>query len=211
MPPQSKLVDLSLRAFAEQLAARTATPGGGSMAAYLAACGAGLVSMAYRFTSGEKYAAVEADMLRRAELLERARGRALELVDLDSQAYDDVTAAYALPKATEAEKADRKAAIQAALKHALEVPFETMQVALDGLRLAAEGAGAINRNLASDLTVGAGALALAVEGAFQNVQINAGSIADGDWTHKKLAACETIRTEVRELHEGARRAAAQPS
>ena len=175
MTPQPELVDLSLREFAARLAARTPTPGGGSMAACLAACGAALASMAFRFTSGEKFAEVEADMTRRAQALDEARSRALELVDLDAKAYDGVTAAYGLPKANEAEKTDRKAAIQAAMKHALEVPFETMQVAIGALRLAAEGAGAINKNLASDCAVGASCLAAAVEGAFLNVRINAGS------------------------------------
>lgn len=201
MTPESGLADLTLREFAARLAARTPTPGGGSMSAYLAACGAALASMAFRFTSGEKFAAVEADMARRAQALEAARARALELVELDSRAYDGVTAAYGLPKANEAEKADRKAAIQAALKHALEVPFETMQVAIGALRLAAEGAVAINKNLASDCAVGASCLAAAVEGAFLNVRINAGSLTDGDYAARRLAACETIRGEARTLAE----------
>src|SRR5262245_16985547 len=98
MSPHDRLVDSTLTEFADKLAARTPTPGGGSMAAYLAACAAALVSMGYRFTSGEKFAAVEGAMAERAQKLDSVRQRALELVDADAGSYDAVTAAYGLPK-----------------------------------------------------------------------------------------------------------------
>jgi formiminotetrahydrofolate cyclodeaminase len=199
-----KLKDLSLAEFAGELAARTPTPGGGSMAAYLSACGAALASMAFRFTTGEKHASVESAMLARAAELDPLRARSLELVQLDTDAYDEVTAAYALSKSNEAERAERAAQIQAALKGALEVPFETMQTALAALRIAADGAADINRNLASDCAVGVACLAQAIEGAFLNVSINAGSIKDEDYVRSRLAQCDAIRAEARELAEAAR-------
>ena len=58
MSVPAKLIELSLAAVTDTLAARTATPGGGSAAAYAAAVGIGLASMAFRFSTGEKYAAV---------------------------------------------------------------------------------------------------------------------------------------------------------
>lgn len=199
MSPAQRLIDLSLSAFADELAARKPTPGGGSQAAYLVATGAALVSMAFRFTSGEKFAAVEAAMTARVAELDRLRPQGLALVDGDSKAYDAVTAAFALPKSTEPEKAARTAAIQAAMKGALEVPFETMRLALAGLELAAAGAGDINKNLASDCAVGASCLAAALEGAFLNVKINALSIKDAGYVAERLAACERMRARSNEL------------
>ena len=199
MTPDSKLIDLTLAAFSERLAARTSTPGGGSLAAYAAACGAATASMACRFTSGEKHAAVEAAMAARAERLDKLRARALELVDEDSAAYDAVTGSFQLPKATEDQKAERRAAVQAAMKGALEVPFHTMQTAVEALRLAAEAAPELNPKLASDCGVGAACLATAVEGAFLNVRINAGSIKDEAFVTQRLKACEHVRAETREL------------
>ncbi len=199
MSPEVRLIDSTLSAFAEQLAARTPTPGGGSQAAYLAASGAALVSMAFRYTSGEKFAAVESAMVERAKQLDLVRIRALELVDLDSRAYDGVTAAFALPKTNDSQKSERAASVQAALKHALEVPFETMQIALSALRLAGVGAPEINKNLASDCAVGAKCLAVAVDGAFLNVKINALAIKDNEYASKKLAAAQAMRVEAREL------------
>jgi formiminotetrahydrofolate cyclodeaminase len=199
---------LSLADFTERLAARTPTPGGGSLAAFLVAGGAATVSMAYRFTSGEKHAAVEAVMARRADELDRLRRAALALVQRDAEAYDRVTAAFAMPKASEAETAARTAAVQAALKGALEVPFETMELASRVLELAAEGAGSINPNLASDCGAGALAASAGLEAARANVAINAASIKDADYVRSKREAAEDLRRRARELGDSVRAALA---
>ncbi|HTF90430.1 MAG TPA: cyclodeaminase/cyclohydrolase family protein [Planctomycetota bacterium] len=201
MPPSSRLIDQSLELFAGSLAARTATPGGGSMAAFLTAAGAALVAMACRFTSGEKFAAVEAAMVRASGSLDEIRARALPMVDLDAASYDAVTSAYGLPKTTDAEKALRSDAIQRAFKGALNVPFETMRLALAALETAAPVAGLVNPNLKSDCGVGARCLATALESAFLNVRINAGSIKDADFVVERLRESEKMRVRARELSE----------
>ncbi len=197
MTASSALVELSLRAFSDSLAARTPTPGGGSVAAYLLATGSALAAMAMRFTSGERYAAVEAAMASRVTRLEQARAAGLELVDRDSRAYDAVTAAYKLPKATDAEKAARTTAVQAALKGALEVPAETLEDAVVALRLVGEAIEDVNKNLLSDAASGAHCLMAACESALLNVRINAGSIADKAWADERLTYCEAARGEAR--------------
>ncbi len=199
MPSTSALIDRSLREFTDALAARTATPGGGSVAAYLAAAGAALIGMACRFTAGEKYAAVEASMAHAAASLDELRPRALALVDRDAASYDAVTAAFGLPKSTDAEKAARVAAIQAAMKAALEVPFETMQLALAGLEIAAALASKLNPNLASDCGVGARCLETALEGAFLNVRINARSIKDAGFAAARMQSSEAMRARAKLL------------
>ena len=193
------LVDLPLRDFVASLAARTSTPGGGSMAAALVAAGSALVAMAFRFTNGEKYAAVEARLADRLDDLDRLRARGLELVDLDSRSYEAVTAAYKLPKSTDAEKAARTAAIQAGMRGALEVPAETIDRALAALVIAVEGLADINPNLISDAASGANCLASACEAAYLNVLINAASIHDKTWGGAQLARAERQRHEARNL------------
>lgn len=198
MAPQ-KLIESSLSQFAAQLAERTPTPGGGSMAAYLAASGAALVAMACRFTSGDKFAAVQAAATATADALDELRPAALGLVDRDARAYDAVTAALAMPKSTDAEKQARSAAMQQALRGALEVPFETLVLAVRGLELAAPLAPGVNPNLASDCGVGARCLQGAAEGAFLNVRINARSIKDAEYAKARLAEAERLRDRAREL------------
>jgi methenyltetrahydrofolate cyclohydrolase len=209
MDPGSSLLRLDLERFSERLAERTPTPGGGSMAAYLAATGAALATMAFRFTSGEKYAAVQGPMAEGALRLETLRKQSLGLVDRDSAAYDAVTAAYKLPGATATEKAARTETIQTGLRGALEVPLETMRVARDALAVAAEGAAKVNPNLASDCATGSWCLWSAAEAAALNVRINAGSIRDESYSRERLAECEQILAQCRSLAETIRSAAAR--
>ena len=91
-----KLVDLSLASFASSLAERTPTPGGGSLAAFMVAAGSATASMAFRFTSGQKYSAVEEIMAHRARALDELREHALDLVDRDAIAYNAVSAGLAV-------------------------------------------------------------------------------------------------------------------
>ena len=206
MAGRQKLVELSLSEFTARLAERTPTPGGGSVAAELAALGAALASMAFRFTSGQKHAAVEEAMARRADELDRLRRTALDLVDRDTDAYDAVTAAFKMPNGSEAEKSARARAVQEALRGALEAPLETMRAAVAGLRLCAEGAPDVNPNLASDCATGAVCLSSAAEGAALNVRINAASIQDEEYARARLAAAAEMLEEARTLARLARTA-----
>ncbi len=199
MTQPASLVDLSVRDFVGALAARTPAPGGGSMAAALVASGSALAAMAFRFTSGEKYAAVEAAMARRVEALEAHSARGLELVDEDSRSYTVVTDAFKLPKSSDTEKATRTAAIQKGMRGALEVPAETVEHALAALKLAVEGLDDANPNLISDAASGAQCLASACEAAYLNVAINAASIADKTWGAERLARAQAQRDEARAL------------
>jgi glutamate formiminotransferase/formiminotetrahydrofolate cyclodeaminase len=185
-----RLRDLSLSEFSDKLAERSPTPGGGSVAAHLAEMGAALGCMAFRFTSGPKFAAVEAGLAGRVEELEQIRGRALQLIDEDSRAYEQVMAGYRLPKTTEVEKSARSAAIQAAMLTAISVPAETLELARRALELIAAGAPEINPNVASDCASGGWCLQGAAEAAFLNVKINAASLSDKSAGASRLATCE---------------------
>ncbi len=208
MPSESKLTDLPLTAFAAALAEKTPTPGGGSLAAYVVACGAATVSMACRFTSGEKYAAVETAMSARATRLDALRARSLEYVNADSAAYDGVTAAFGAPKANDEQKAARTAGIQAAMKGALEVPLETMRAAAEVLELAADSAAQINPNLASDLGSGVACCVAGLDAAQANVAINAASIKDAAYVAAKRADAAALRVRALAAADRARAALA---
>lgn len=208
MPSTSQLTDLSLAAFAAALAEKTPTPGGGSLAAYVVACGAATVSMACRFTSGEKYAAVQDAMASRAAELDRLRATALGFVQADTDAYDRVTAAFGAPKSTDAEKAARSAGIQAAMKGALEVPLETMRAAAAVLAHAAACAADINPNLASDCGSGVACCLAGLEAAQANVAINAASIKDAEYVAARRAQAAELRAQALAAAERARAALA---
>jgi glutamate formiminotransferase/formiminotetrahydrofolate cyclodeaminase len=196
------LIDLTLAQFAEQTAARSPTPGGGSVAAYVGALGAALGSMAACFTQGRKgFEAHEATLASEIARLQTLRVRLAALVDEDAKSYDKVTAAFGLPKATDAEKAARKTAIEAATKDAMQTPLGTCRLAVEALAVLDGLAGHVNPNLASDVAVGAGALGACYRGAWVNVLINLSGLKDETLRAKVLSEGETLGAQARQIEE----------
>jgi formiminotetrahydrofolate cyclodeaminase len=165
--------ELSLAEFTRRLADGQPTPGGGSASALAGAMGAGLVSMFCNLAIGKKkYAAVQVEMEEAAAAANRWRGRLVELVDLDSEAYAKVLAANRLPKETEAEKAARREAMDAATLIATRTPLETAACCVAALELVPPLVAKGNPNALSDLKVGMELLFTAFTGARANVEIN---------------------------------------
>jgi formiminotetrahydrofolate cyclodeaminase len=125
-----------------------------------------------------------------------ARDRLLALADEDARAYDRVSAAYRLPKATDAEKAARAEAVQAALKGAVETPIRIMEECLETIGLAKNAVMNGNANALSDGAAGAELCRAALTVGSYNVRINLVSIEDA-------AFVRAMRTRLDEmLHMG---------
>jgi formiminotetrahydrofolate cyclodeaminase len=163
------LKERSIQGYLEELASSSATPGGGSAAALAGAMGAGLVSMVCRLTIGKKrYADVEDEMRGVLEEAEDWRTRLTELAEADTQAFDQVMGAYRLPKETHEEQTTRRAAIQAALRGATQIPLETAKASASVVKLASQVIAKINPNALSD----AGAAVLLAEAGLRGAQLN---------------------------------------
>lgn len=168
-----KLVDMTVKTYLDVLKSDAPAPGGGSVSALSAAQGAGLVAMVCDLTiPKEKYA-------EHKELCEGVKAEILEVfealvvgIDKDTEAFNQVSAAFKLPKETDEEKAARSKAIQAATVGATEVPYETMQLCMKGLETTSKIVGKSNPNAASDLGVAALNLVAGIKGAYLNVMIN---------------------------------------
>lgn len=183
------LVERSLQAFSDETAARTPTPGGGSVVAAIGAFGAALGLMSARFTQGRKgFEEAEPALAADVDALESVRARLGELVDEDAAAFDGVGSAYGMPRGDDAQKAARKAAIRQSLLAAMEVPRRTCQVALEGLEVLDGLADRCNPNLASDVAVGAHALGAALRGAWVNVLVNLKGLRDEELTAELSAS-----------------------
>ena len=168
------LADMSLAAFMEECASESPAPGGGSVSAYMGAMGAALATMVANLSShkrgwDERWEEFS-DWAERGKAIQE---RLLRLVDEDTHAFNEIMAAFGLPKTSPKEQELRKAAIEAATLHAIEVPLEVMSVACEGFEVARAMAEAGNPNSVSDAGVGALALHACVEGAWLNVKINA--------------------------------------
>jgi glutamate formiminotransferase / formiminotetrahydrofolate cyclodeaminase len=199
-PRPGSIADQTVDSFLARLASDEPTPGGGSAAAVAGAAGAALVAMVGRLTAGKKgYEAVDARMGKIAADADAARGELLGLADRDAEAFDAVMAAFRLPKGTQEEKAERRAAVQRAFSGAAQVPLDVARRAASLLSLAEEVVRTGNANAASDGAAAAHLLAAATRTALANVEINAASITDE-------AEAGALRTEAAELDRSAGRA-----
>ena len=179
--------------FLDSLAAKSATPGGGSAAAYSGAMAAGLVSMVARLTLGKKsYAEVKKEMEKILAESETLRGELTQAVIQDAEAYDQVMAAYQKPKTDQ----DREKQIQAATRTAAEVPLGVARKALRISELALKAAELGNKNAITDAGAGVNLASAAVASAGYNVRINLLSLED-----KKLK--QALLAEVVELESSA--------
>lgn len=183
----------SVQKFLNELASQSPTPGGGSAAAVMGAMGAGLVSMVCNLTIGKKnYAEVEPEMREILREAENLRGKLTGMINDDVQAFDQVMAAYGLPKNSDVEKTKRTAAIQQALMQATQVPLNCAQACSEVMRLARRTAQKGNVNVVSDAGVAVLAAYGALKSAALNVYVNTGAINDTAFNAQKLAELEKI-------------------
>jgi glutamate formiminotransferase/formiminotetrahydrofolate cyclodeaminase len=167
--------------FLEALADGSPTPGGGSAAAYAGAMGAALVAMVARLTLGrKKYVEVQPQMQSVLEQAEALRIQLAAAVDQDAVAFEQVMAAFRLPKDTEDQAAVRDVAIQQATIRAAEVPLETARASVRVMELALQAAQLGNHNAISDAASGATLAQASLTSAGYNVRINTLDLTNGD-------------------------------
>ena len=174
-----KLVSMTAEGFANETASESAAPGGGSVSAYMAALGVSLGTMVANLSShkagwDERWE----EFSIWAEKGQRLKGELLFLVDEDTRAFNKIMDAFGLPKGTEAEKAMRSEAIQAATRYAIEVPFRTMQKAYESFEIIRAMVEHGNPNSVTDAGVGALCVRSAVIGAYLNVKVNGAGFKD---------------------------------
>jgi glutamate formiminotransferase/formiminotetrahydrofolate cyclodeaminase len=188
-----KLVNYSLKQFAEETASESPAPGGGSISAYVGALGAALGTMVANLSAHKRGWDNRwkefSDWAEKGKFYHTAL---LNCVDEDTHAFNQIMAAFELPKETEQEKNQRKEAIQEATKNAIEVPLKVMQLTHDSMEILKAMAETGNPNSVSDAGVGALCARTAVEGAFLNVKINTAGLNDKFYVEKILKEAEKM-------------------
>ncbi len=178
----SKLVDMNINDFLEELASNSPAPGGGSVAALSGALGTALSSMVCNLTIGkENYEDVQDEINDTLEKSEKLRIKLTKLVDEDTNAFNDVMKAFKMPKETEQQKEERKKAIQNGYKIAAKVPIDTATKCEEILDIAMVVAKKGNKNSITDVAVSALMAQAGVKSAILNVKINLGSIKDEEF------------------------------
>jgi formiminotetrahydrofolate cyclodeaminase len=193
------MTDTTLEDFLSALASRAPTPGGGSAAALIGAMGAGLISMVCNVTLGKKgMEDVAEEMHRVCAASESLRLRLTSMIDADIAAFDGLMGAYRLPKGTDAETAQRAAAIQASLVAATQTPLDCARACADVIKLSRSAAQHGYVGVISDAGVGVLAAQTALRSAALNVEINAPLLADRAFAAQASAQVEEL------IKEGAR-------
>lgn len=196
-----KLVDMLVKGFIEETASSSPAPGGGSVSALLGALSSSLGQMVIRLTSSKKSfneldESIKNELLEGLKTLEMHQNTLVELIDKDTDAFNDYMEALKLPKESDAEKAKRKKAMSDALIVAMKVPLNTAETSLAVLKILPIIAKYGNKNAASDVGVASLCARSALEGAILNVKINLGGIEDSMVCEEKRSVCNAM------LHEG---------
>ncbi len=178
--------------FVEQLAAPTATPGGGSASAAAGAMAAGLAVMVASMSRGKKaYVQYEARLSEAIAQLTPLREELKAAIDGDAESYNAVMKAY--KAAREADASSSEALIDSALKQATAVPLMVAEQSHAIAQIVAALGPITNPNMKSDLTTALALAKAAITGALANVDINLASIKDQAFVsqvHGRTAALE---------------------
>ena len=178
--------------FVEQLAAPTATPGGGSAAAAAGAMAAGLAVMVASMSRGKKaYLQYEAQLSTAIGKLGPLREELKAAIDADADSYNSVMKAYKLAKTLSGQEGE--VLIEAGLKQATSVPLGVAEKAQEVARLAAGLEGITNPNMKSDLTTAQALARAAIAGALANVEINLASVRDAGFAAEVLKRAEILK------------------
>jgi glutamate formiminotransferase/formiminotetrahydrofolate cyclodeaminase len=180
--------------FLDALAAGTATPGGGSAAAYAGAAAASLVSMVARLTIGKKkYAQVEESMHAILTQSEALRNELTLAIQLDASAFQGVLAAYQLPNNTPIQLDLRQKSIEQATLLATQAPMGVANKSFRLLELAEQVIKHGNASALSDAATAATLARAAITGAGYNIRINSSQLPP--------AVCEPLLSELAGLEQ----------
>lgn len=193
----SEMKEMTIKVFTDELSSNSPAPGGGSVAALCASISASLASMVFSLTVGKKLYNEYTDDVKNIitsslEKVNVMKTNFLKLMDEDTEVFNEVMAAFKMPKETDEEKKLRSARIQETYVAAMEVPLKTARESekiFEFLKLAVAYG---NPAALSDAGVGALLAMSALEGAILNVKINLGSIKN-----EKLV--EEVRNECADL------------
>lgn len=190
---KNRLVDLTVKSFAEETSRESPAPGGGTIAAYMGALGAALGTMVANLSShkpgwDERWN----EFSIWADKGQTVISELLNLVDEDTDAFNRIMEAFSMPKGNDEEKALRSKAIQEATLYAAQVPLRTMKASMQVFHICRAMANDGNPNSVSDAGVGALAARAAVLGAGMNVKINAGSLKNRETAEHLIAQANEL-------------------
>jgi formiminotetrahydrofolate cyclodeaminase len=201
---ESMYAEQPLRHFLDTLCSKSPEPGGGSASALTGSIAAALAGMLASLTVDKKgYEDVWDEMRESYERAKALKEDMLDLLQKDTEAFDDASKAFRMPKSSEQEKRARAEAIEEGLIKASEVPLSIMKKSLDISRLAARVLAKGNKMAITDGAIAALFAEAAAIGAMINVRINFSWMKNREYVEKTQATLEEILEEVSATREKA--------
>nr|WP_284236930.1 cyclodeaminase/cyclohydrolase family protein [Paenibacillus glycanilyticus] len=191
--------DSSIHLFLQQAGSSNPTPGGGSVAALIAALGASMTSMVGNLTKGEKFASIQQQVAGVIRTMNHLTEQCEELLHADIRSFNQYMDALKLPKRTDEEKLLRSEAIQKAAIRAIEVPLRLMEICRTGMSSTYSIAETSNKNVISDLGIGAILFEAAAQSALLTIEINLGSLKDQEMKQQYEDKVRLLSGEIGEL------------
>jgi glutamate formiminotransferase len=171
-----------VEAFVNAVAAPAPTPAGGSIAALAGGLAAALGEMVCGISQKRQSLAAHHPQLAESQRhLGALRQRLLDNIDADARSYEEVMAAFKLPKSTGSEEAARAQAIETASRHATSVPLRTAEMSAEVAAIICGLRGITIPLAAPDLTVALDLTGTARRAAIENVRANLPSIKNPEF------------------------------
>ena len=168
-----KLINKTIVDFVDEVSMDSPAPGGGSVSAVAASMSAGLVSMVANLSFNKKeFYSKRKKINELADRAQQLKNDFLNLVDLDTLAFNDLMNAFRLSKKTDKETHFRDQQILSMTKLVTEIPLRTLEKTEEAIDLALEVLKIGNTNCVSDVGVASEMAYSSAYGAYYNVRIN---------------------------------------
>lgn len=201
-----KLVDMSVVEFSDEVDSNSPAPGGGSVAALASNIGVGLARMMAHLSFGKKKyesldESIRLEFVNKFNKLGDIRQELVELIDKDTESFNEVMKAIKMPKETDYEKKLRKSAIQDATLFSIDVPFKTAKLSLKSLELLEFLVEHGNQNAITDIGVGTLMIYTGLEGAILNVKVNLIGLENKELNDSYSESCKEILYKSKEIKD----------
>lgn len=192
-----KLLDMTICEFSDEVDSKSPAPGGGSVSALAANIGVGLSRMMAHLSFGkQKYESLDksirVEFLNRFNQLSDIRQELVDLIDKDTESFNEFMKAIKLPKNTKEQINYRNNAIQDATLFSIDIPFKTAKKSLKALNIIDYILEYGNQNTITDLGVGVLMLYTGVEGAVLNVKGNLKLLENQELKEYYNKECQSI-------------------
>lgn len=201
-----KLIDMSVIDFSDEVDSNSPAPGGGSVSALASNIGVGLARMMAHLSFGKKKyegldESIRIEFVNIFNKLGDIRQELVELVDKDTESFNEVMKSIKMPKNTKEEINARKSAIQDATLFSIDVPFKTAKLSLEALQMLDYLVKYGNQNAITDIGVGVLMIYSGIEGAILNVKVNLMGFDDTMIKDEYSSKCINILSEATEIKD----------